>query len=128
MFFIFPAAFTSAIIILRLHYGIKSLFLTMQKVAIDLLSLFGYAIVSMFAFPKFGYVKSEKFPEKYLLLSVALRCVILSLVIGTYNRGYMVQPSARDSPKFFFHFVPEKLRIPQRQSLSQQIFKPHLIF
>ena len=30
---------------------------------------------------------------------------------GSLNKGYTVQPSARASPKFFFHFVPEKLRI-----------------
>ncbi|TSC92619.1 MAG: hypothetical protein CEN89_549 [Candidatus Berkelbacteria bacterium Licking1014_7] len=29
----------------------------------------------------------------------------------SYNKGYTVQPSARASPKFFFHFVSEKLRI-----------------
>jgi len=29
--------------------------------------------------------------------------------LGAYNKGYTVQPSARASPKFFFHFVPEKL-------------------
>jgi len=34
-----------------------------------------------------------------------------SVSFGSYNKGYTVQPSARASPKFFFHFVPEKLRI-----------------
>ncbi len=38
-------------------------------------------------------------------------CAFLLSVVGAYNRGYTVQPSARASPKFFFHFVPEKLRI-----------------
>src|SRR3989339_483867 len=32
---------------------------------------------------------------------------------GSYNKGYTVRGSARPSPKFFFHFVPEKLRISQ---------------
>ena len=52
--------------------------------------------------------------EKYFLnslLSVAPRCAFLPSVVGAYNKGYTVQPSARASPKFFFHFVPEKLRI-----------------
>jgi len=31
--------------------------------------------------------------------------------LGAYNKGYTVRGSARPSPKFFFHFVPEKLRI-----------------
>jgi len=39
------------------------------------------------------------------------RCALLPSVAGAYNKGYTVQPSARASPKFFFHFIPEKLRI-----------------
>ena len=57
-----------------------------------------------------------KMIEKYFLnslLSVAPRCALLPSVVGAYNKGYTVQPSARASPKFFFHFVPEKLRISQ---------------
>ncbi len=55
-----------------------------------------------------------KLNEKYFLnslLSVAPRCALLLSVVGAYNKGYTVQPSARASPKFFFHFVSEKLRI-----------------
>jgi len=39
--------------------------------------------------------------------ALSLHCVTL----GTHNKGYTVRGSARPSPKFFFHFVPEKLRI-----------------
>src|SRR3990167_5513034 len=39
------------------------------------------------------------------------RCALLLSVVGAYNKGYTVRGSARASPKFFFHFVPEKLRI-----------------
>ena len=54
--------------------------------------------------------------EKYFLNSLryaschaALSLHFVSL--GAYNKGYTVRGSARPSPKFFFHFVPEKLRI-----------------
>ena len=30
---------------------------------------------------------------------------------GTHNKGYTVRGSARPSPKFFFRYAPEKLRI-----------------
>ena len=45
-----------------------------------------------------------KLNEKYFLNS-------LLSVVGAYNKGYTVRGSARPSPKFFFHCVPEKLRI-----------------
>ena len=44
-------------------------------------------------------------------LRYAPRCALLPLVVGTDNKGYTVQPSARASPKFFFRYAPEKLRI-----------------
>jgi len=53
------------------------------------------------------YLMNEN--EKYFLNS--LRFALLLSVVGAYNNGYTVQPSAQASPKFFFHFVPEKLRI-----------------
>ena len=56
MFSMFPAAFSSVILIIHWHYGIKGLFPTMQKAAIGSLSLFGYAISVMFLFPKYGYI------------------------------------------------------------------------
>src|SRR3989338_9191885 len=31
--------------------------------------------------------------------------------LGSFNKGCTVRGSARPPPKFFFHFVPEKLRI-----------------
>ena len=39
------------------------------------------------------------------------RCALLLSVIRAYNKGYTVRGSARPSPKFFFHFVLEKIRI-----------------
>ena len=68
MFLMFPAAFTSVIIIIHWHYGIKSLFPIMQKVAIGSLSLFGYAIVAMFVFPKFGYIIGTLFAYSVSLI------------------------------------------------------------
>ena len=49
--------------------------------------------------------------EKYFLNS--LRCALLLSVVGAYNKEYTVQPSARASPKFFFRYATEKLRISQ---------------
>jgi len=68
-------------------------------------------------------LKGER-PTSDLLTSFAPRCALLPLVVGAYNKGYTVQPSARASPKFFFHFVPEKLRI----SLTLLGFAQILIF
>jgi MFS family permease len=56
MFSMFPAAFTSVVIIIHWHYGVESLFPTMRNTAIGSLSLFGYAVVTMFVFPKYGYI------------------------------------------------------------------------
>jgi hypothetical protein len=41
--------------------------------------------------------------EKYFLnfsASLRPRCALLLSVVGAYNKGYTVQPSARASPKF----------------------------
>jgi len=75
MFSMFPAAFTSVMIIIHWHYGINSLFPTMQKVPIGSISLFGYAIVAMFLFPKFGYIFGTLFT--YLISLI----ITLSLII-----------------------------------------------
>lgn len=48
------------------------------------------------------------------LLSVArgtLRFRFTALRSPSLNKGYTVRGSARPSPKFFFRFAPEKLRI-----------------
>jgi len=50
------------------------------------------------------------------------RCALLLSVVGAYNKGYTVRGSARPSPKFFFHFVPEKLRI--SLTLCKILFPP----
>ncbi len=48
------------------------------------------------------------------------RCALLLSVVGAYNKGYTVQSSARASPKFFFRYATEKLRI--SLTLSEIIF------
>ena len=74
MFSMFPAAFTSVIIIIRWHYGIKNLYLMMQKAAIGSISLFTYAIVVMFVFPRFGFIIGT------LLAYLASLVITLSLI------------------------------------------------
>lgn len=56
MFAMFPAAFSSLLMILHWYYDPKSLFPTMQKVALGSLSLFAYAITTMLVFPQFGFI------------------------------------------------------------------------
>lgn len=56
MFAMFPAAYTSLMMILHWYYGPKGLFPTMQKVAIGSLSLFAYTLVVMVAFPVYGFI------------------------------------------------------------------------
>lgn len=56
MFAMFPAAYSSLLMILHWYYGPKSLFPTMQKVAVGSLSIFAYAITTMFVFPTFGFI------------------------------------------------------------------------
>ncbi len=56
MFAMFPAAFSSLLMILHWYYDPKILFPTMQKVAVGSLSLFAYAITTMSVFPKFSFI------------------------------------------------------------------------
>lgn len=56
LFSMFPAAFSSLMMIIHWYYGPKSLFPTMQKVAIGSLSLFAYAITAMLVFPYYGFI------------------------------------------------------------------------
>ena len=56
MFAVFPAAFSSLLMILHWYYDPKSLFPTIQKVALGSLSLFAYAITAMLVFPQFGII------------------------------------------------------------------------
>ena len=55
LFAMFPAAFSSTVIILHWYYGAEKIFPIIQKSALGSLALFTYAIVSMIFFPKFGY-------------------------------------------------------------------------
>lgn len=56
MFAMFPAVFSSLLMILHWYYGPKSLFPIIQKVALGSLSLFSYAITAMVVFPIYGFV------------------------------------------------------------------------
>jgi hypothetical protein len=49
--------------------------------------------------------------ERKIFFELKPRCALLLSVVGAYNKGYTVQPSARASPKFFFRYATEKLRI-----------------
>jgi len=44
-------------------------------------------------------------------LKGTLRFCSTAFRLPSYNKGYTVWGSARPSPKFFFRYVPEKLRI-----------------
>jgi len=46
--------------------------------------------------------------EKYFLTHSTL----LLLVVGAQNKRYVAQSPAQAPPDFFFHSVPEKLRVP----------------
>jgi hypothetical protein len=54
--------------------------------------------------------------EKYFLNSLgyrlAPRCALLLSVVGAYNSGYEVRPSARGSPKFFLRYATENFVYP----------------
>ncbi|MBI4599973.1 hypothetical protein HY732_03550 [Candidatus Uhrbacteria bacterium] len=56
MFAMFPAAYSSLMIIFHWYYGPQGLFPAMQKVAIGSLSLCAYALMVMFAFPAYGFI------------------------------------------------------------------------
>lgn len=58
--------------------------------------------------PKNFYIKVNGAPD---LLKGTLRSHSTSFRSPSYNKGYTVQPSARASPKFFFRYATEKLRI-----------------
>jgi uncharacterized membrane protein (GlpM family) len=80
MFSMFPAAFSSVIIILHWHYGTKSLFPTMQNAALGSISLFGYAIAAMFLFPIFGYVFGT-------IISYLISLIITLVLIYIQNKN-----------------------------------------
>lgn len=56
MFAMFPAAFSSLMMILHWYYGPKSLFATMQKVPIGSVSILAYVMTAMFIFPLYGFI------------------------------------------------------------------------
>lgn len=61
MFAMFPAAFSSLMMIIHWYYGPKSLFPTMQKAAIGSISIFVYVITVMFVFPTIGFIAGTLF-------------------------------------------------------------------
>ena len=52
----FPAAFSSVIMIFHYYYGPKSIFPTLRKVGLGSLSMFAYALTVMLVFPVFGFI------------------------------------------------------------------------
>jgi hypothetical protein len=72
MLAMFPAIFSSVLIIVHWYYDPKSLFPTMQKVALGSLSLFAYAITTMFVFPKFGFILGTLFAYTVSLIVTLL--------------------------------------------------------
>lgn len=56
MFAMFPAAFSSFMMIFHWYYGPQSLFPTMQHIPIGSLSLFAYVLTVMLVFPPFGFI------------------------------------------------------------------------
>ncbi len=57
----FPAAFSSIIMILHYYYGPQSPFPIMRNVALGSLSLFAYALAVMLVFPFFGFIVGTLF-------------------------------------------------------------------
>lgn len=74
VFAMFPAAFSSMLLILHWYYGPESLFPGFQKVPLGSLSLFSYAIAAMFVFPEFGFVIGT-------LISYAVSIVLVLLLV-----------------------------------------------
>ncbi len=56
VFAMFPAAFSSSLVVLHWYYNPESLFPTVRKVAVGSISIFMYAITVMFVFPLFGFI------------------------------------------------------------------------
>ncbi len=76
MFAMFPAAYTSLILILHWYYGPKILFPTMQKVAIGSLSLCAYVLVVLVTFPIYGFIFGTIIAY---IVSAALSSVLIML-------------------------------------------------
>ena len=56
MFTMFPATFSSVLIIIHWYYGVNSLFPILRKVAVGSLSAFTYVNIVKFTFPEFGFI------------------------------------------------------------------------
>ena len=78
MLSMFPASFTSVVLIIHWYYNAKSIFPIMQKAAIGSLSLLVYTIVAMYSFPEFGFVIGT--------LVAYFASLVVTLVLIMYNR------------------------------------------
>jgi hypothetical protein len=76
MFTMFPAAFSSVLIIIHWYYGINTLFPILRKVAVGSLSVFSYVNIVKFTFPELGIVLGT--------IVAFLGSVIVSLLLIMY--------------------------------------------
>ena len=66
-----------------------------------------------------GIIEKTGLPLKLTsLLRSVPRCTLLPLVVGTHNKEYARNGSARHFSKFFFRYATEKLRISLTLSLT----------
>ncbi len=56
VFAMFPAAFSSSLILIHMYYGTQCLFPAAQKIPVGSISIFIYTITVMFVFPVFGLI------------------------------------------------------------------------
>jgi hypothetical protein len=78
MFAVFPATFSTLLIILHFYHGQEYLVPTVQRVAVGSLSLLTYELAAMVTFPKFGFVTGTIF--SYIV------SLIVTLVLIWMNR------------------------------------------
>ncbi len=72
----FPAAFSSTIMVLHWYYGPESLFAAARKIPIGSLSICVYSVAAMYSFPKFGFVIGTII---YYAASVVVTLVLLDI-------------------------------------------------
>lgn len=80
MFAMFPASFLSFMVILHWYYDPKSLYPTIQKVAVGSISIFAYAITVMLVFPMFGFVTGT-------LIAYAISLIVTLLLMKFQPRN-----------------------------------------
>ena len=75
----FPAAFSSTLMVLHWYYGPESLFAAARKIPIGSLSICIYSVATMYSFPKFGIVIGT-------IISYAAS-LAMTLVLLKFQRG-----------------------------------------